>query len=271
MTMNMSPAMNEDVPPPAPPAFPGWLADLHLAAAFLTRLTLPDPGLVAAGGLARAMRCFPLVGAALGLAAGAVHVVAAAVLPPFAAALLAVLALVVLTGALHEDGLADFTDGLGARGGRERRLEVMRDSRTGAFGVLALVFSVGLRTSALAALPHGWPATAALVAAAALSRALIPAAMQVMAPARPDGLGASAGVPDASVAAAAMGLALLAALAGGLGLGTILAILAAALGAALAVVAVARRVLGGYTGDVLGAVQQVAEAAALLAVAGAVA
>ncbi|MBC7908147.1 MAG: adenosylcobinamide-GDP ribazoletransferase, partial [Rhodospirillaceae bacterium] len=122
----------------------GFVADLHLACAFLTRLPLPDLGVVADGGLARAMRTFPLVGGAVGLAAGLVFLAAHAVLPPLPAALLAVLVAIVLTGALHEDGLADTADGLGARGGREARLEVMRDSRTGAFGVLAIVFSVGL-------------------------------------------------------------------------------------------------------------------------------
>jgi adenosylcobinamide-GDP ribazoletransferase len=251
----------------SPYSGPVLLADLHLAAAFLTRLRLPDCGPVAEGALARAMRAFPLVGALLGLAAGGIYGVTASVLPPLPSALLAVLALVLLTGALHEDGLADLADGLGARGGRERRLEVMRDSRTGAYGVLALVFSVSLRVSAVAALPHGWGAVGALMAAAALSRALIPAVLQGLPPARSDGLGASAGVPHAGIAATALGLGLALAIAG-LGLtGALAAIVAAGL-AALAVATVARRALGGYTGDVLGAVQQAAEAAILLAAAG---
>lgn len=242
----------------------GWGGDLHLAAVFLTRLPLPDAGM---GDLGRAMRTFPLVGAGLGLAAGGIAWAAGTVLPPLPAALLAVLALVLLTGALHEDGLADLADGFGARGGRERRLEVMRDSRSGAFGVLALIFSVGLRTSALAAVPGGWEQLAALVAAGALSRALIPAAMQVMGPARPDGLGAGAGLPDATVAASAAGLGLVLCLIG-LGLPGTLAALLVALAAGGAVVWAARRALGGFTGDVLGAVQQAAEVGVLLAAAG---
>ena len=256
--MSESPVIDENPPPRS------WLGDAHLAAVFLTRLPLPDAGL---GDLARSMRTFPLVGIGLGLGAAAIAWAAGSVLPALPAAFLAVLALVLATGALHEDGLADLADGLGARGGRERRLEVMRDSRTGAFGVLALIFSIGLRVAALAAIPTGWSQCAALVAACALSRALIPAAMQVMGPARPDGLGAGAGCPDATIAATAAGLGLLACLMG-LGLSGTLAVLLAALAAGGAVVWMTRRVLGGYTGDVLGAVQQAAEMGVLLAAAG---
>jgi len=258
--MSESPVI--DTPPPPS----GWLGDLHLAAVFLTRLPLPllpDP---TPGALARAMRCFPLAGAGLGLIGGLAAVLASLALPPLPSALLAVLAVVLATGALHEDGLADLADGLGARGDRDKRLEVMRDSRNGTFGVLALIFSVGLRTSALTMLGSGSAMAWALVAASALSRAMIPAAMQVMAPARPDGLGASAGLPDASVAATAAALGLGIAVMT-LGVGGALAAAVAALIGALAMVVLARRALGGFTGDVLGAVQQAAEIAILLAVA----
>lgn len=265
--------MTNDLPSPvdvpqAPPPVSVWrhgLADLHLAAVFLTRLPLPDPGLVPVGGLARAMRAFPAVGGGIGLAAGLVFVAAHWLVPSGLAALLAVLTAILLTGALHEDGLADTADGLGARGGRESRLEVMRDSRIGAFGVLALIFSIGLKVTALAAAPSGLAGLGALAAAGALSRALIPAAMQIMAPARTDGLGAGAGVPDASVAAfaAVLGIGLVFA---GLGLAAPMAVLAA-LALAAAMIAVARRTLGGFTGDVLGAVQQMGEIGVLLAAA----
>lgn len=254
--MTESPSIDENQPR-------SWLGDTHLAAVFLTRLPLPDAGI---GDLAVSMRAFPLVGLGLGLGAGLVAVLAESVLPPLPAALLAVLALVLATGALHEDGLADLADGLGARGGREKRLEVMRDSRSGAFGVLALIFTVALRAAALSALPGGWAQVSALAAAASLSRALIPAAMQVMGPARPDGLGAGAGCPDATIAATAAGLGLLVCLIG-LGLSGTLAALLAALALGGAVVWAARRALGGFTGDVLGAVQQAAEIGVLLAAA----
>lgn len=263
--MTDEPSSTAELSPP--PATPTLWGELHLAASFLTRLPLPDCGVCPPGALARAMRLFPLVGAGVGLGAGLVFSLGHALLPALPAALLAVLAAVLLTGALHEDGLADTADGLGARGGREKRLEVMRDSRTGAYGVLALLFTIGLRAAALAAAPSALAGLGALVAAAAWSRALIPAAMQVMPPARTDGLGAGAGVPDATVAATAAVLGLVLAV-GGLGLAAPVAVLAG-LAAAWAVVALARRTLGGFTGDVLGAVQQAAEMAVLLAAAGA--
>jgi len=258
--------MSERVITESASRFPSrWLADVHLAASFLTRLPLPSPR-YREGGLAAAMAAFPLIGGGIGALCGLVFALAWLVLPHLAAALLALLAGVVLTGALHEDGLADLADGLGARGGRERRLEVMRDSRTGAFGVLALLFSVGLRAAALAAAPTAWAGLGALVAAGALARAALPAVMQVLPPARADGLGASAGVPDASVAARAAVLALVLAV---IGLGPLpaLAALAAALMAAGAIGWLARRAIGGFTGDVLGAVSQAVEMAVLLAAA----
>lgn len=259
--------MTEDTPAAVPPVSrSSLLVDARAAATFLTRVPLPPLAVWPAGGLAQAMRAFPLVGAALGLVAGSIFMAAHAVLPPWPAALLAILTLVLLTGALHEDGLADMADGLGARGGIARRLEIMRDSHIGAFGALALLFSVGLRAAALAAAPSGWEGLLALVAAAALSRALVPAAMQVMAPARVDGLAAGAGVPDASTAAFAAVLGLLLTVAG-LGAGAPVAA-GAALAFAGALVWLARRAFGGYTGDVLGAIQQVAEIAVLLAAAG---
>ena len=262
--------MNESMPSaplPLPSPLRSGLHSLHLAAGFLTRVPLPPPAL-SEGGLAPAMAAFPVVGAAIGGVAGLVWLAGCRLLPVLPAALLAVLAGVALTGALHEDGLADFADGLGARGDRAARLAVMRDSRTGAFGALALGFSVLLRAAALAAAPGGLAGLGALVAAGALSRAAMPAAMQVMGPARTDGLGASAGLPDASVAAAAVVLGLLAAIAG-LGFGGALAAALAALAATAVIVALARRTLGGFTGDVLGAVAQLVEIAVLLAAAGA--
>lgn len=259
---------NDTITPPPPPSSPlrRVLADLHLSAVFLTRLPLPDAGIPAKGGLARAMRVFPLVGTVIGLISGLVFLAMHAVLPSLPAALLAVLAGLILTGALHEDGLADMADGLGARGGREARLAVMRDSRTGAYGVLALIFAIGLKVAALASAPHALAGLGALVAAHALSRGLIPAAMQFMPPARPDGLGAGTGMPDATVAATAGVLGLLVCVAG-LGLGAPVAIIAALMVVAV-LIWLARRTLGGHTGDVLGAIQQVSEIAILVVAAG---
>ncbi len=236
----------------------GW------AVAFLTRLPVPVAPMPP-GALAVAMPFFPLVGALVGLVGGAVHALAWSLgLPPLPAALLAVLAAVWLTRGLHEDGLADTADGFG--GGHEpaRRLEIMRDSRSGSFGVLAIVFSVALRAALVAALATPAAVAAALVAAEAVSRAAPPLAMRFTGPARADGLGAGAGTVTAGAALAALGLGAVLAVAS-TGLGGVAAT-AAAVAAAALLAALAQARIGGYTGDVLGAAQQVALIAALLAV-----
>jgi adenosylcobinamide-GDP ribazoletransferase len=171
---------------------------------------------------------------------------------------------VLITGGLHEDGLADTMDGLGGGADRTAALAIMRDSRTGVFGALALVFSVGLRVAALAALPDTRVAVSALVAAHAVSRGLLPTLMLWLDPARSDGLAAEAGRPSppGATAAALIGL-LVALIALGIGRGVLAMVLAAVAMAALALLA--RRRLGGYTGDVLGAAQQAGEIVMLLA------
>jgi adenosylcobinamide-GDP ribazoletransferase len=171
-------------------------------------------------------------------------------------------ALVLVTGALHQDGLADAADGLGARGGRVRRLEVMRDPATGVFGVLALISWALLMFATLGALDAAH-ALRALVTACLLARwaALLHGAGAP--PARSDGLGAAL-----HVGSLALGAATVASVAGALaicgwGAG------AAALGGVLLVVALttagARRTLGGRTGDTLGATVAIAEVAACVA------
>ncbi|HYG86421.1 MAG TPA: adenosylcobinamide-GDP ribazoletransferase [Azospirillum sp.] len=244
-----------------------WLDELLLAVVFMTRLPLhlhhePDPGLYA-----RSMGWYPLVGAALGLAGGAVYALASlADLPPTVAALLAVGAMTWATGGLHEDGLADIADGFGGGCTRERKLEIMRDSRVGSYGVLALVFSVALRASALAALGGPLEVAAALVAGAACSRAVLPVMAWIMQPARKDGLAATHGCPPSGRVMLALALAAVTAL---IAVGPAApAVALASAGAAGAVGALAMRHIRGYTGDVLGGAQQVAEIAVLLTLAG---
>lgn len=241
-----------------------WMSDLRVAVSFLTRLPVAPADRLPPNGLADAMRAFPLAGAMVGAVAGTVHWAAYGLLGPVIAALLAVAAAVWLTGGLHEDGLADTADGFGARGGRLERLDVMRDSRIGSFGVLALMISLALRTAALAALAPGLPAVAALVAAGALSRAVMPLTMRLLPPARADGLGFGAGKPKPGTVLAAVLLAVAITLAG-LGVtGGALAVLAAFV-AMMWVHRAAEGRLGGFTGDILGALQQAVEAAVLLA------
>jgi len=235
------------------------------AAAFLTRL--PVGGDATMGPLAASGWAFPLVGAGIGALAAAVFLGAQLVgCAAIIAAPLAVLAGIALTGALHEDGLADAADAFGAGDSRTQILAIMRDSRHGTYGVVALVASFGLRAAALATIAEPIRAGLALVAAHAASRALLPAAMQLLRPARPDGLGATAGRPGAAVAliAAIIGAAIAL---GALGPPRGAAALALAALVVAAAAMLARRRIGGYTGDVLGAFQQIGEIVMLLAAA----
>src|SRR5207244_6537261 len=104
---------------------------------------------------------------------------------------------IALTGALHEDGLADTADGFFGGHDRAARLAIMRDSRQGTFGVLAVVLSVLLRAAALAEIGDVIHVALALIAAHAASRGALPAVMWRLPPARADGLGAAAGTPRA--------------------------------------------------------------------------
>jgi adenosylcobinamide-GDP ribazoletransferase len=255
----------DDDDPDAASTWPtAWWNDVLTALAFLTRLPLPEPEADGALDLARATRAMPLVGAAIGLCGGAVYWLSGALgLTPAIAGLLAVAATILVTGALHEDGLADTADGLFGGAEPARRLEIMRDSRTGAYGALALIFSVGLRAAALAAIGAPGPAVAALIAAHALARALPSAVMAWVPLARDDGLAAGAGQPEFEHAWTALGIgAAIAMLFLGFGAGLVAMLVAGLVG--FAVIRLARARIGGYTGDILGAIEQLGEIAILL-------
>jgi adenosylcobinamide-GDP ribazoletransferase len=248
----------------------GPFDDFSLATALLTRLPIGAPAIPEDGAIAAASWAFPLVGAGIGaLASVAFFIAETAGLAELPSALLAVAAGVALTGAFHEDGLADTADGFGGGVGREAKLAIMRDSRHGTFGILALVLSVGLRASAVAAIGDPIHAGLALIAAHAVSRGALPSVMRLLPPARADGLGAAAGRPSLAVAIAAaaigtaIGLAML-----GPRTGAVAIVLAA--GAVGLAAILARRQIGGYTGDVLGFCQQIGEIVMLLVAAAAV-
>ena len=240
-----------------------WLDDLRTAVAFLTRLPMPHPQGPTPQNFVRAHRMFPLVGAAIGAAVGLVCLGLRAVgVPDLAAAALALGASAILTGALHEDGLADVADGFGGGRDRESKLEIMRDSRLGTYGALILLVSFVARLSALAAIPDGF-VVQSLIAAHALARGVLPAMSMNLAYTRTDGLARNAGQPDAAIAATAAGVALLIAL---LVLSWTDAFWAAVLAAlsAAGMAWLAKRQIGGQTGDVLGGAEQVAETAILV-------
>jgi adenosylcobinamide-GDP ribazoletransferase len=252
--------------PQADPRGPRPLDEIAAAAVFLTRLPVPWPAGAPDDVTTRAMAWYPLVGAGLGLAAGFVHALAMGLgMTPLLAALTALLALVLLTGALHEDGLADVADGFGGGRDREAKLAIMRDSRLGTYGALALVFGVGLRAAAVMALAEPAAVTAALVGSEALSRAAMPILGAYLPPARADGLGARFGRPSGGRATAAL---VLGACLAGLALGeAALPCIAAAILAAMAWARLALGQVGGQTGDVLGGAQQVVSLAVLLVLA----
>jgi adenosylcobinamide-GDP ribazoletransferase len=222
------------------------LAGARIAVGLLT--VVPVGAQTEAGRTGSAAAWFPLVGGLVGLAAGAVREGADRLLGPFVAAVLAVIVLVALTGALHQDGLADLADALGVRGGRERRLEVMRGSTVGAFGVLAVVLWALLLVSALAALPRQ-RAIETLLNAVAVGRWAAVLHAAALPPARSEGLGAAF---DPS-AAAVLIATLLAAATVALEPIPALVSLAAAIIIVAAASAIAVRTIGGRTGDTLGA------------------
>src|SRR5436190_17470483 len=157
------------------------LTELKLGFMFLTRLPLAHGAPVAKGELAQALWTAPLVGIVVGLA-GAItfSVVLAWHVPLLLAAVLTLAVTTVLTGALHEDGLADVADGFGGGATRERKLEIMRDSRIGTYGVCALILSFVLRVGALTYFSGSALVAAVLVAAHAAGRATIPPFMRLI-------------------------------------------------------------------------------------------
>jgi adenosylcobinamide-GDP ribazoletransferase len=187
-------------------------------------------------------------------------------LAPIASAFIGLAAGILVTGALHEDGLSDVADGLGGGNTVEKKLKIMRDSRIGAYGVLVLVFSVGIRATVLGGLPTPELAAATMVAAGALSRGLLPAIISMLKPARKSGLALRAGTPDQEGWVKAL---LLGVLIGFFFLGPLGGLFAFIAGVASAwfVAWFCQQQIGGYTGDTLGAVQQSAEVCILIAVA----
>lgn len=240
---------------------------LLLAHTFLTRLPFPQPqGEIGPERLARAAVMFPLVGLTVGGIAALVRWGADPLGPGFAT--IAALAVVpLITGAFHEDGLADTADGLGPYQ-RGRRLEAMRDSTLGTFGVLALVFSVLARFALL--VPLGTrDASLALIAGHVLGRwSTLPLA-GLASPARTDGLGAALVQPGTSQVAAGSILAFALAAPALVGIDVMSA--PAALGAAVVVIGASglywRRAFGGVTGDTYGATNQLTEIATYVAIA----
>lgn len=240
----------------------GYRAVKNLRTALSLLTTIPvgsHPGEERAVG--RAVVWFPVVGALLGAVLGATYAGLSTMVPPVVASGMTVALGIALTGALHEDGLADTLDAFGGSD-QEEALRILRDPDHGTYGVVGIVTSIALRAGALATL-DGSTAVAVLTAAHAVSRGAAAVLLRALRPARPGGLGASyaavatrAGVIGAATSGVLVALVALGAwavpMAVACGVGT------AALGL------LARHRMGGLTGDVVGAAQQVGEAAVLV-------
>jgi adenosylcobinamide-GDP ribazoletransferase len=238
------------------------VASAGLALGLLTIVRVPSR--VHVGGLGAAAPWFPLVGALVGAGAAGVRLLADGPLGTSVASVLALVWLIGITGALHVDGLADCADAIGVRGGRERRLAVMRESDVGAFGVVAIVLYALLLAAAIAGLPED-DVLGTLVVAGALGRWGAIAHAAAAPPARADGLGAAFSVGAVAVLAGTVtAVALAVAVSGWEG--------AVAAGAAAAAVCgitfVAVRGLGGRTGDTLGTTVALTELVAVLVLLG---
>jgi len=240
-----------------------WLDDFKTAVGFLTRLPMPHPEGAMPPNFLRAQRMFGVVGALIGATAGVLCLGLRHVgVPDLAAAALALGAGSILTGALHEDGLADVADGFGGGHDPAAKLEIMRDSRLGTYGALVLMAVFVAKVSALAVLPDGF-VVQGLIASHALARGVLPFMATSLPYARKDGMAATAGQPDSPTAMTAGAFAFLIAL--------LVLPWREALGAALVAAAcaigmawLAQRQIGGQTGDVLGCAEQLGETAILL-------
>ena len=248
-----------------------FIADLARSVGFLSRLPVPDRFFAGHDGtISRAVRAFPVAG--LIVAALPAFILLFLHGDPLLVSLVALALMTLVAGALHEDGLADAADGLGGGRDKDHALAIMKDSRTGAYGVAALILSFALRAASLAALARYEPlaAAAALLAAAAVSRAAMVAHWHALPAARTNGVAAGAGTPDDDARTIALfigvGVAVLL-LVPVLSLpGTLLALLLTG-AATLGFTRFVQKKLGGHTGDTIGATQQISEIVMLAALA----
>jgi adenosylcobinamide-GDP ribazoletransferase len=240
-------------------------ADAAACLGFFTRLPAGRFGLPEVD-FANAMWAAPVAGAVVGIGAGGTFAIARWLsLPPSLAAVAALAVVLVVTGSLHEDGVADIADAFGGGNTRERKLEILKDSRNGTFAVVALVVTLLARWAAMAVLGAPSFAFLALIAVHAASRALIPGFMNLVAPARPTGLSAGIGKVPGYIALAAAGLGVLALLP--LGLATAFTTLICLIVLFIGMKWLTENQIGGQTGDVLGALQQGGEIVVLFVIA----
>jgi adenosylcobinamide-GDP ribazoletransferase len=242
-----------------------WAEEAALAFGLLTRFPLPSFEKRTPASLASAFWAYPLAGAVIGgVGAAAFYLASSFDFSTVVCVLLATAAMILANGGFHEDGLADFWDGIGGGKTREAKLKIMRDSRIGSYGVMALMLTLGLQTAFLVNLHHyGGLGTVicGLIACEAAARGALALPLTMLPPARADGLGLS--MTELKRGPLAAGVLLASALAFGLlGVAGVAVALGAALGAAV-IAGLAGSFLGGFTGDVLGAAAATARMAGL--------
>ena len=243
-------------------------SDTLVALSFFSRLPVAAPA--ASFDLHRSAGAWPIAGLVLALPPALLLIILRlADVPSLAAVPFALALFALLTGGMHEDGLADTADGFGGGATREDKLVLLRDSRLGTYGALALIFVIAIKIGALVAMAYRPDRAAiALLAAALLSRSMALWHWNATLPARREGLAWAAGRPDWMALAIALGAGAVAALVLLIVFG-----LAALIGILLAAAAVGLfsdlcwRQIGGHTGDTIGAAQQIAEALLLLGLA----
>ena len=246
--------------------FMQYYRDICVAGVFLTILPFKIKGQIKDSELAEASWAFPLIGMTIGAISGGMFMLAyGSNLNPFFCAIICVFVSILVTGGLHEDGLADMADGFGGGSSRDEKLRIMRDSQVGTYGVIALIFTILMRTVLLDSVAEPKLILTAMILSGIMSRSLLPFITFCFREARPDGLAAkfskaSKRISFVSFVLGVIICSLFIGLTGTLFISTI------AISSVLLTMLISYRQIGGYTGDTLGGCQQICEVAVLIAV-----
>jgi len=238
-----------------------WIHSIQRGLGFFTRL---PSGHYDPAALGESAAVFPVIGLIIGALASLFIAFATFIhLPPTIGILLGISAAIIITGGLHEDGLADTADALGARGDREKRILILKDSRIGAFGAIALILALLIKLETLSGLPSSWHTMTYFICAHILGRGILPTVMRSAPLMSNEGMAAAAGQPSVTAARTALIISFILVL---LLMGPVKSIVAfgAAILTGLLLIRIAYRIFGGYNGDVLGAIEQCVELAVLI-------
>lgn len=244
---------------------PGPLIALYICIVFLTRIPAPSWPKASSYKISECSWGFPIAGVLIALAGGIAFSVCTWLgLPSFVSGLVAIATMTLTTGALHEDGLADFVDGVFGGDTPNKRMEIMSDSRIGVFGTISIIFSFACRASLITAIEKPLLVLGALTAAAAISRAIMPVIMAFSEPAKATGIAFEGGKPGLNDWCGGLALAVLIVILSAPA-AWLMCLIASVLGAFI-MFWISEKKIQGYTGDSLGASQQMSELLALAAI-----